>query len=1030
MDFLTRFGLNKSRLTVLVMAALLVQGALVYLNLSKREDPSITIRTAVVSAQFPGMAPDRMEDLIVDPLERKARQIAEVDDINTLISTGNAVIYLNIHDSVPKEQLEAVFQDIRNKMDDVKNELPSGTSGPSVNTEYGDVVVATVAVTGDGFSYAEIRDSAKALRRHLNTLTGIGKVTLMGDQEERIWLEIDSRKLAAVGVQLNQVLSDLRAQNVILPAGDLDAAGTTLILEANGDLKDVESVRGVLTKISGLNTFVRLEDLLHVRRGYEEPKNKPAYFNGKPAIMVGIQMTDGQDIQKIGKKLKQAVTAFEQTQPIGISYAFSTYQESKVTDAINDALLNVAQTIAVVILVMLLFMGLRPALIIACIVPFTVTFAIIAMSYLSVELQIVSIAAVIISLGLLVDNGLVVVEDIQGRIAAGEEPKQAALAAGRQFMMPLAVASVTTVSAFLPLLLLQGTEGEYAFSLGAVVGVMLLGSWLTAMYILPALSVWLAPKTPKKTANRLAPITHVYGILVRRALPFSLLIIPVAYGLVVLAAMLFGQVRSEMFPLSARSQYLIYLDMPKGTSITRTGQEALAVEKWLSNKTANPEVTNTTVYVGDGGPRFYLALSPADANPASAFILVNTKDFAGTLEASERAQRYLLENHPAARFKIKRLSMGGSESGIVEIKISGPNADRLLELATKVEHKFGDAPGIVQNENDWGNKTVKIVIDIAQDKARELGITSEDISEIMDTFFSGSDVSDFREGTQSIPIVVRAQKSFRDSIEDLANLSVPVGGQLISLDQVATFVPKLEYSQLRRENQKRTIKVSAKSSTLTAAELLAFVQPTLDNLDLKGGYAIEIDGETKQSGEVNQKLGGGMPTALFVMLIALTFQFNSIRRVALTFMTIPLVLIGAPVALLLTGQPLSFFAILGMISLAGIIINNAIVLIDQIDIERRTLDLREAVIAAAEKRVTPITLTTLTTVVGLTPMALTGGALFEPMATLMIGGLLFASMMTLFFVPSAYYLFFGGLWSGNKSDDGSAAAATEETAQA
>lgn len=1017
MDFLTRFGIGSSRLTLLVMAALLVQGALVYFNLSKREDPSITIRTAVVTAKFPGMAPDRMEDLIVDPLERTARQIAEVEDINTLITTGSAVIYIDLRDSVPKSQLDTVFQDIRNKMADAQSDLPSGTSGPFVNTEYGDVVVATVAVTGEGFSYAEIRDSAKALRRQLNRLSGVAKVTLFGEQEERIWLEIDSRKLAAVGVQLNQVLDDLKAQNVILPAGDIDAAGTTLTLEANGDLKDVESVRNVLTKISGLNTFVRLEDLLQVRRGYEDPKVKPAFYNGKPAIMVGIQMTDGEDIQKIGVNLKKAVKAFEQTQPIGISYAFSTYQESNVTEAINDALINVAQTIAVVILVMLLFMGLRPALIIACIVPFTVTFAIIAMSYLGIELQIVSIAAVIISLGLLVDNGLVVVEDIQGRLAAGEEPKQAAYAAGRQFVMPLAIASITTVSAFLPLLLLEGTEGEYGYSLGAVVGVMLLGSWLTAMYILPALCVWLAPKAPKLTHNRLAPITHVYGVLVRRILPFSILIIPLSYGLVFLATLLFGQVRSEMFPLSARSQYLIYLDMPKGTSITRTEQEALAVEKWLSDKKANPEVINTTIYVGDGGPRFYLSLSPADANPASAFILVNTKDFAGTLEASNRAQRYLLENHPAARFKIKRLSMGGSESGIVEVKIHGPDADRLLDLANQVERRFASAAGIVQNENDWGNKTIKIVIDIAQDKARELGITSKDISEIMDTFFTGSSVSDYREGTESIPIVVRAQKGFRDSMEDLANLSVPVGGQLISLDQVANFVPRLEFSQMRRENQRRTIKISGKSNILTAHELLAHVQPTLDKLDLKGGYAIEIDGETKKSGEVNEKLGGGMPTALFVMLLALMFQFNSVRRVALTFMTIPLVLIGAPIALLLTGQPLSFFAILGMISLAGIIINNAIVLIDQIDIERQTLELKDAVISAAEKRVTPITLTTLTTVVGLTPMAISGGALFEPMATLMIGGLLFASIVTLFFVPSAYYLFFGGLWEKSNSEE-------------
>ena len=339
-------------------------------------------------------------------------------------------------------------------------------------------------------------------------------------------------------------------------------------------------------------------------------------------------------------------------------------------------------------------------------------------------------------------------------------------------------------------------------------------------------------------------------------------------------------------------------------------------------------------------------------------------------------------------------------------KFPGPDADTLLAHAKQIENSFSKAPGIEQNENDWGNKVIKIVINIAQDKARELGVTSKSISNIMEAFFSGSTISTFREGNDSIPIVVRAAESFRDSLEDLENLSIVSNGQLITLDRVARFEPKLEFYQLRRVNQQRLIKISAKSNTLTAEELLAFVQLDLDSMELDAGYSLEIDGETKQSADVNGKLGAGMPIALMVMLGALMFQFNSARRVLLTFMTIPLIVIGAPIALMITGQPLSFFGILGMISLAGIIINNAIVLIDQIDIESQTMALKEAVITAAEKRVTPILLTSLTTVFGLMPMAIAGGALFEPMAALMIGGLAVASVITLIFVPSTYYLLF------------------------
>ncbi len=1017
MDFLTRFGIERSRLTLLVMAGLLTLGLLTYSGLSKREDPAITIRTAVVTAQFPGMAPERMEDLIATPIERKAREIAEIDDIRTLISTGTTIIELDVDNGVAKSRVADVFQEIRNKMADIADDLPKGTEGPLVNTDYGDVVIASIAVTGEGFSYAEVADAADLLREHLHALPGIGKVVLYGEQEERIWLEIDSRKLAAVGVQINQVLDDLQAQNVILPAGEIDADGTTIILEANGDLQSVEDIGNVLTKVGELKGFVRLKDLMSVRRGYADPKMKPVYFDGQPAIIVGVEMTEGEDIQKVGIKLKQAVKKHEQTQPLGIAYHFSTYQEEKVTKAINDALINLAQTIIVVLLVMLVFLGFRSALIIACIVPFTVMFALIGMQYLEIELQQVSIAAVIISLGLLVDNGLVIVEDIRRRIAKGEDPKLAASAAGRQFSIPLGVTSITTVSAFLPLLILEGTEGEYGFSLGAVVGVMLLGSRFTALYILPALTVWLSkPQTSAPEHQKSSMIQAAYEWLISRLLRFSIVVMVLAYVLVVLSSMLFSQVKSEMFPLGARNQFLIYQDMPKGTAISATEKEALAVQQWLSNQDINPEISDVTTYVGDGGPRFYLSLAPAQANSASAFMIINTNSFEGALDASNRAQRYLIENHPAARFKVKRLSMGESESGIVKIEVIGPDADVLMELANKIETQFASAPGIVQNENDWGNKSLKIQVNIAQDKARELGVTSKAVSEIMESFFSGSQISHYREGEDSIPIIVRAGEEFRDSIEDLANMSISANNQLIALNRVATFSPRLEYSQLRRENHQRQITVSAKSSVLSAAELLDAIQDELDTLELAPGYEINIAGETQDSADVNAKLGAGMPAALMVMLLALMFQFNSARRVGLIFMTIPLVMIGAPVALLTTGQPLSFFAILGLISLAGIIINSAIVLIDQIDIERKTLPLNEAIITASRKRLIPIMLTSLTTVFGLLPMAIAGGVLFEPMAALMIGGLLIASTLTLFFVPCGYYLFFNGLlWQQPKS---------------
>ena len=1005
MDILTRFGLEKSRLTVLAMLGLLIMGVLTYNQLPKLENPAITIRTAIVSASFSGMSPERVEDLLAIPIERKMREVGEIEDISTLITTGSVVVTLNLYESIASSELGGVFQDIRNKMEDVR--LPEGTDGPHINTNYGDVSIATIAVTGEGFDLREVWDAADELRKELYLLDGITKVNLSGNQDERIYLEIDSRKLAAVGVQLQQVIADLKAQNVILPAGELDAGGTTLALEANGDFKSVEEIGEILTQVSSTGALVRLKDLVTVRRGFVDPPKSPIYFNGQPALLLAVEMNKTNDIQKVGRVIKARVSEFEQTQPIGISYSFSTYQETNVTASINDALSNVAQTFAVVVLVLMIFLGLRSALVVAMIVPFTMGFALLGMSYLGIALQQISIAAVIISLGLLVDNGLVVVEDIQNRLRAGATPDAAALDAGRQFFVPLAVASITTVSAFIPMLILEGTTGEFAFSLGAVVALMLLGSWATAHYILPFIAARFlkAGKAPKESM-----LVRGYGWLVRRSLRWGLIIVPLVYVAVVLGATFLGKNKSEMFPLSARADFLLYLDMPRGTSIKATKDEALAVEKWLSDTSQNPEIVNTTIFVGSGGPRFYLALSPADTDPASAFFVVNTKNAAGAVAAAERLRPYVLLNHPAARFRVARLSMGAGESGIVQLKITGKDGDKMLDASKKLEAAFNTVPDQIFVKTNWGNKVVKMVVEIQQDKARELGVTSKDISTVMETFLSGTRESTYREGSDIIPIVLRADENFRDSLEDLANLSIPANGRLIALNQVAKFAPRFEFSQIRRENQVRQIITEGKSGVLSAAELLAHLQPTIDEVkaELGDDYIVEIAGELTDSAEANEKLAGGLLYTLVVMLVALMFQFNSARRVLLTFMTIPLIAAGAGIGLYIFGRPMSFFGTLGMISLAGIIINNAIVLIDQIDIERVKLSLEDAVVSAAKKRVTPILLTTLTTVFGLLPMAFAGGALFEPMATLMIGGLAAATPLTLFLVPCVYYLLFRG----------------------
>lgn len=1006
MNWLTQLGLDRSRLTVLAMIGLILVGAMLYTSFPKREDPEITIRNAKVTIEFAGMVPERMENLIADPVERKIRAIPEVDEIKTLITTGRTSIDVMLRDDV--DDLNPVWQELRDKMEEVTRELPSGTNGPYVNTDFGDVSIASIAMTAEGFSFREMERSAEDMQRILYTVDGISTVNLFGVQAERVWLEVDAERLATIGIQLETLINDLQQQNIILPAGTLNASGKSILLEASGDFGSVSDISNMLTKVQGSDDFVRLGDIVSVRRGLVSPKDKPVYFNGRPAIIISAQMQSGYDIEAVGKRITSTMLDYQKTLPIGYVLEYAAFQPREVTNAVNNAVSNVGQTVVVVLLVMMLFLGLRSGLIIASIVPFAMMFALIGMNLLSISLEQVSIAAIIISLGLLVDNGVVVVEDILRRTREGSAVHDAALAAGGQFATPLLVSSLTTIFAFMPFFLLEGTEGEYAFSLGAVVAMTLFGSWISAMYFLPFISKYFLVRgeqpTQANNAEQPTAMAKVYGDLLGKALKASPLVIIGGYAAVVGSVMLMSVVPQEMFPLSDRNQVLIYQEMPKGTDISATERSALDVAQWLIDEEINPEIDNHVLYIGAGGPRFYLALNPIDTATESAFYLVNIDTFENAVAFAKKAQRHLIENHPEARFKIKRLSMGAGESGNVKAEISGPQLDGLLSLANQVEVAFRSVPGISENENDWGEKILKVVIDVDQDKARRTGISSESMSQLLSAYFDGLNLSDYREDDQSIPIVLRAAEHNRDSAEDLMNMLLGSDGEAIALEQIARLKPELEYSQIRRLDQVRTITVTGKSDVLTAGELLAEVKDDLDALDLSGGYLLDIGGELEDSADTNTKLAAGLPVAFLLMFAAIIFQFNSFRRALIIFMSVPLIIVGVPFGLLLLNQPMSFFGTLGLISLAGIIINNAIVLIDQIDIENRSMPVEQAITTAAAKRLRPILLTSATTVVGLIPLYLFGGALWTPLAVVMMSGLAVASLLTLVFVPASYRL--------------------------
>ncbi|MFQ6549376.1 efflux RND transporter permease subunit [Aestuariibius sp. 2305UL40-4] len=1013
MTALTRFGIDKSRLSILVMMLAVAIGLSGYLSLPKREDPEIIIRTAIVTAANPGLRLAQIEELVALPLEEAARAIPGVDEVRTQITGGVAVLQVDLADSVAEEDLTTVFDEIRNNMDAMAHSLPDGTRGPVVNTDFGDVAVATVAITGDGFSLPEIEEAATNLRDRLYTLPDVAAVSLYGTQSQVVTLEVDRARLASLGATLNPVLAALRSQNVRLPAGSVVTGDTRVPLETTGDFRSVADIENLLVDLptgTGDTQLIRLGDLVTVTLGTEEPAARPVFQYGAPAVVVAVEMAEGVDITALGPELERVIDGFVARQPIGIEATISTFQPDVVSASVNGALINMAQTIAVVFLVMLVFLGLKTALVVAAIVPLAISFSFGLMPIFGVELQQVSIAAIIISLGILVDNGVVIIEDMQSRISKGEKRREAALAASRQFALPLGIASTVTVAAFLPLFLLEGTEGQYGYSLGTVVMLMLAGSYLSALYLLPRLAVWAIPE-PKKgqSAKRRGPFDYLsvgYGRIVGWIVRAPLVAIVAVFAIVVAGASQMGNVRQQLFPLSERAQILAYIDLPRGSDITATEATANALTDWLTGD-ENPEVTGVTGYIGAGGPRFVLSLDPADVDPASAFLIINTTDFESSGSVLDRARVHVAEALPGASVRLKRLATGGREPA-VDVEISGPDADRLLDAALQVRAAFSEVPGLIQNRENWGGRQLTGTIRIAQDRVRDYGLTSQDVAEGLDAFFDGRQFSTLRQGDELIPIVLRGASADRTNFEAIANAVVETNGQILSLDQFAEVVPRPEIATLRRVDQQRTITVSAIPEVMSAYDLFATVQPELDRIaeDLGPAYNIHIGGEIEAAGDVRELLGAGLPVAGIVMMLALMIQFNSFRRVGITLAAVPLVIAGVGPTLIATGQPLSFFGILGLLALTGIIANNVIVLIDQIDLERADKSISDAIVAAARKRLRPILLTSLTTVIGLLPMAIAGGALWEPMATLMIGGLGLAALLALFWVPALYKISF------------------------
>lgn len=1009
---LSELAMNNKAVVLFFTLLVLVAGPFSFSTHPSREDPKISIRTAVVSARYQGMSPERMENLITKKIEEKIREIPEVEHIESTVQNGSTIIRANVYDRY--SDMDPIWIQLRNKMDDVKADLPDGTEGPFVNDDYGDVAMASIALTAEGFSISEMREAARRVRDQLYSLGGVRKITLYGVEPERIFVEIDNIRLSQFGISGTDIINAISKQNIILPGGTINTEGQSIFIEPSGNFEDLKDITDLQIQIPGQTGQVAyLKDIAKISRGYADPPKAPVFYNGKPAIVLGVSMIDQYDSFKFADDLKRRVRLIEQSLPIGYKFDYITFQPNEISIAINGVMNNLYQTIVIVLIVVMVFLGWRTGLLVGAMVPLVMLLSILVMRVVGIELERMSLATLIIALGLLVDNGIVVSEEIGRRLTLGEERFSAVINAGRDMSVPLLTSSLTTVFAFMPLMLAESAAGEYTRSISLVIAITLIGSWLVAMVVMPVFSFWFFKPGPTVDEETLynRPLFKRYRSVLDFILKRRALFLASICALLVSSIFLFSYVPKVFFPASERTQLQVLIDAPVGSNSYKTLASIKPLSAWLMDKNQNPEVKDHVAYIADGGPRFYLGLNPIDADPFRAYLIVNVNTAEDVRRLLEKVRIFAARNMPEVRVTPKPMSMGPAEAGLVEYRFSGPSDKELKRLSLELQAAMRAIPATRNIKDNWENPTIKVLVQIDQTRARRVGITSEQIAQALNANFAGTSVTVYREGDQTIPVILREAGTARTNIDRLRTINVArVDGRAIPLLQVATFEGITQYAYLQRRDLERVIKISGVNPGLSAQALDKALGPDLERIQkqLKPGYRFERGGELEDSSKAQGSLFANFPLAFALILLVLIAQFDSFKKPLMILLTVPLIITGVALALfIMPGANFGFMAILGLLALFGIFLNNAIVLIDKIDMERAAgLGLHDAIIKASINRMKPILITTATTVLGLVPIILSRDVLFYDLALVISGGMIVGTLFTLGVVPVLYSLFF------------------------
>ncbi|NOU62122.1 efflux RND transporter permease subunit [Marinifilum caeruleilacunae] len=1028
---ITKISIENNRVTILMVIVITLLGLMGYNQLPRDAMPPFTIRICQVVTQFPGASPERVERLVTDKIEEVIQEIPELKKVTSESRTGISIIKAELIAEVEKDELQEVWDRIRRKIDEIRDDLPSSILEPEVKDETVGVVYGIqLGLKADGFSYAEMKRYAEEIRDDLILLDEAARVEIGGIREERIFVEFDNARIGQYGLSASQIQNSISTTNIVFPGGQINLNNERIVLEPTGNYESIEHIKNTLIPI-GANKVVKLSDIANVSFGYETPQTSIVKVDGKHGLSLAVNLKDGANLTTLGEKIDKKLKGYNESFPVGMSIQRVASQDYFVNDTVNNFVSNVLQSILIVLVVMLLFLGWRTGMVVASLIPATMVTTLMLMNNFGVGLNQVTLAALIMSLGMLVDNSIVVSESIMVKMANGSSAKDAAIHSCKELVIPLLISTLTTSSAFLAFFLAIGTMAEMTGDIFIVISFALLSSWILAFSFVALLSVYFIrvkkPKDHTKKENKenkqdiFEKLNARYKVILNWGLRRPKLVVVLTILLFIFSLSLGPKLPSIFMPDSDRNLVVVNINLPQDTKIEETENVVNQLSEYISSNLltseddleSKPGVISYTSFIGKSPYSYDLGYQEKQPNSKYAHMLINTTAFEDNEYVSELINDYAFKNFPDAQILAEPLANAAPSEYDVMILVSGDDPDKLFSISEKVKAKMAQINGTTAIHDDWGPRAKKLLIEIDQNKASMAGISNQDIAISLMTAIDGYDVGDYRENDDNIPIVLQNKDGNTMDIHDLESIMVfsQISGKNVPLVQVASIKIDWQLAKIMRRNLVKTISINCDAKPGTTAneitqELISYLDEISKEWD--DDYSYTLGGEIELSQEAFEYIGGKLPIAGFIILILLMLQFNSFRKSFIVLTTIPLGLIGVMIGLFTFGSYLGFFTFLGIVSLAGIVVNNAIVLLDRIEIELNEYkkDPYHAIVDAAQQRFRPILLTTFTTVLGLIPLYVGGGLLWEPMAIAIMIGLLFATLITLLFVPVLFKLLY------------------------